>query len=926
MAWKDIFAVNNQLCPFCFEPISAPGRCPHCGHQAGEPRLSLQQLPPGTVLDGKYLLGMCLGQGGFGITYLAWDLNLRMKVAIKEYFPGGLVTRSSLMVSPSTQTSVGFFQKGVDAFIREARLLGRFQGHPNIVHISSFFRENNTAYFVMEYVEGRSLAAYLDEKGGRLSWEETTAVISPVMSALEVLHQNGILHRDIAPDNIYLTINGTVKLLDFGAAKNELGQHTHSSAAILKPGYAPLEQYSAEGNQGPWTDIYALAATIYRVLTGTLPPDAPDRLTGTALRPPSELGAKLPREAENALMKALAMDPGQRYRSMAEFGAGLERERRKTASELPAKPNAAPHRGGKRHKGKTFSWKKVLIPLLVVIAAAVITVPLAMSFFAYRNGLQAIADNDAERAADYEKQIMLFFKKPLNNAICEEGETRFDRRKYSSALEFFEQGRCEVDYCALGSQVLTDEGYSAAKKYYSNGDCREAVCTEAQYRMEDGPRIMKDMKCPAENQCAYAGNLYAAGSFTEALELMENQGCPVDFCALGDGIGDPKTALLFYEKGGCDARICAKADDLMLANDTTALDFYEAGSCDRSAAYEHGLALAEAGELKEAEAFFEAGFPASGFCDAADAVSAEKPELAKAMAQQAGCIKILQRSHPKKIISMNYSYITGIQADGRVIVSNGNTSNFRDWRDWQDVVSVDGGIGLKSDGTLVWTEEYSDLSDLLKLQDSVVEVSGSLIFHADGKLAYICRYSDNIFADENGRAVSISGSFALMEDGSVYSYEQKYNSAGGYKKSLRASGITKLFSSGMAGLNNAGNIEYWGPFKEGDAAMVQAWTSIVDMDGPGGSCGLTVGLKSDGTVVYQTASPELAQYDWYGYKRWGWESFGVCNRADYAELDDWTDIIAIAVYDDCAAGVRSDGRVLLAGDCPYSVSDWDLTD
>ena len=195
---------NQNLCPFCFSILEKPGRCPCCGHQIGEPRHGIQELPVGTILDRKYLLGMVLGQGGFGITYLAFDLNLRMKVAIKEYFPGGLVVRNTQMVTPTTQATVGYFQKGVDAFFREAQFLARFQTHPNIVHISSFFRENNTAYFVMEYVEGKSLTKFIDENGGRLPWEKIEQIISPILDALEVLHANGILHRDIAPDNICL--------------------------------------------------------------------------------------------------------------------------------------------------------------------------------------------------------------------------------------------------------------------------------------------------------------------------------------------------------------------------------------------------------------------------------------------------------------------------------------------------------------------------------------------------------------------------------------------------------------------------------------------------------------------------------------------------------------------------------------------------
>ena len=365
---------NSTLCPFCFEPMTTSGNCPHCGHHVGEPSPGIQQLPVGWILDGKYRIGMTLGQGGFGITYLAYDMNLQQKVAIKEYFPSGLVTRSSQFVTPFTQSGLDLFNKGVDAFYREARLLAQFSNHPNVVHIQNFFRENYTAYFVMEYVEGNSLAAYLDEKGGRLSLEETISLLSPIMDALDVLHHAGILHRDIAPDNIYLTKSGQVKLLDFGAAKNELSQHTHSSAAILKPGYAPLEQYSVTGNQGSWTDVYAMGAVIYRCLTGIMPPDAPDRMTGREVAPISNSGRKVPKNVDAAVMKALAINIPDRWQSMSDFKNALSDPNLKIeAPKAQSRPSASAGNSTKTKTRKNKSNNFALgIALIVVIAGLVL--------------------------------------------------------------------------------------------------------------------------------------------------------------------------------------------------------------------------------------------------------------------------------------------------------------------------------------------------------------------------------------------------------------------------------------------------------------------------------------------------------------------------------------------------------------------------
>lgn len=313
----------SSLCPFCFELMTVSRPCPFCGHQYGESIQGFQQLPIGWILDGKYRIGMPLGQGGFGITYLAYDMNLQQKVAIKEYFPGNFVSRRSQFVVPLAQNVQRLFLKGVDAFCQEAQLLARFSTHPNIVHIQNFFRENNTAYFVMEYVEGKSLAKYLAEKGGRLSQEETISLLSPIMDALDTLHHAGILHRDISPDNIYLTKSGQIKLLDFGAAKNELSQHTHSSAAILKPGYAPIEQYSVTGNQGPWTDVYAMGAVIYRCITGIVPPNAPDRISGQEITPISAYDMKVSKNVDAADMKALALNISDRWMRILDFKNAL---------------------------------------------------------------------------------------------------------------------------------------------------------------------------------------------------------------------------------------------------------------------------------------------------------------------------------------------------------------------------------------------------------------------------------------------------------------------------------------------------------------------------------------------------------------------------------------------------------------------------
>ena len=310
----------DALCPGCMQPKhpAAPDRC-HWAADGG--KLSVLQLAPGTVFDGRYLLGRVLGQGGFGITYLGWDRNLNRKLAVKEYFPRDLCTRLTdhRTVSPLSDRQAESFQRGLGKFREEGRALARFQEHPGVVSVLDFFEANGTAYLVMSYVDGMTFAQYLEQKGGKIPFETALNIVTHVMDALREVHAEGMLHRDVSPDNIYITAQGLVRILDFGTTRYSVGEHSQSLSLVLKSGYSPLEQYLERGRQGPWTDVYALAATLYRAITGKVPSAAPDRAAQDDLLPPSRLGGSLPPAAEAALMKALAIKAEQRFATVGEF-------------------------------------------------------------------------------------------------------------------------------------------------------------------------------------------------------------------------------------------------------------------------------------------------------------------------------------------------------------------------------------------------------------------------------------------------------------------------------------------------------------------------------------------------------------------------------------------------------------------------------
>lgn len=281
-------------------------------------------LPAGTVLAGQYIIETVLGQGGFGITYEAKDHKTGERVAVKEFFPDAMATRTNqLAVSAFSGERGESFAYGKTCFLQEAETLSKFIGNEHIVRIRSYFEENETAYFVMDFVEGTSFDEYLKQRGGRIPYEEAAGILVPMMDALSAVHSKGIIHRDVTPDNIYIASNGMVKLLDFGAARYSLGDRSRSLDIILKHGFAPKEQYTRRGKQGPYTDVYALGATFYFALTGRHPPDSVERMDGDDLVPPSTLGVQISTREEDAILKALSVQPADRFQSMVDFKNAL---------------------------------------------------------------------------------------------------------------------------------------------------------------------------------------------------------------------------------------------------------------------------------------------------------------------------------------------------------------------------------------------------------------------------------------------------------------------------------------------------------------------------------------------------------------------------------------------------------------------------
>ena len=396
--------MEQNRCPGCMN-IKSGAVCEHCGFDERRQNAP-HQLQIGTALQDRYLVGRALGQGGFGITYLGWNRYLEKKVAIKEYYPAIFVDRNATYdttVVCRTEQMEGFFAENRMRFLREAKTLAKLEEVPQIVSILDFFEANNTAYIVMEYLQGSDLRAYVKKKGGCLSPTETFSIMRPVMAALVKVHEAGLVHRDISPDNIMLQYDGSVKLMDFGAVRSVNNaavdkELTQATQAIVKHGFAPVEQYSAKGSIGPWTDEYALCATMYYCMTGKVPENVHDRIDEDKDIDWDTVAGLTDRQKE-ILQKGMAIRAKDRYRSIRELMDALfaqtaqadaeleaakrdaerkEAERRE-AERLEAERCEAEQRAAEKLKTTPKSGKKKRLLLLeaIVLAAVILGVAIA---------------------------------------------------------------------------------------------------------------------------------------------------------------------------------------------------------------------------------------------------------------------------------------------------------------------------------------------------------------------------------------------------------------------------------------------------------------------------------------------------------------------------------------------------------------------
>lgn len=343
--------------------------CEHCGYNEYIENLP-HQLPLGTELMDQYVVGKALGQGSSGITYIGLDKNLDAPVAIKEFYPRGIVNRvceETLDVRCTDPKDKSLFRQGRDAFMQEARELGKLVDVPQVVHVYNFFEENNTSYIIMDYVKGISLKAYVNIRGGALPVKDTMRIMQSVMEGLEKVHEAGLIHRGVRPDNIMIQFDGTAKLLDFGRNLQENVSEEDASELAMKRCFCPEDGYQADGKQGPWTDVYGLCATMYYCMTGQVPSDAATQREQKDMPDWSKIPDLNP-DQKNALEKGMTLDAGDRIRSVSDFQKALAGQlvmQTKKDKDSPKKP-------------ETEKKNKKMLPIILGAVAAVAVIAVAV--------------------------------------------------------------------------------------------------------------------------------------------------------------------------------------------------------------------------------------------------------------------------------------------------------------------------------------------------------------------------------------------------------------------------------------------------------------------------------------------------------------------------------------------------------------------
>ena len=818
--------MENNRCPGCMEIKSGGAVCEHCGFDESRQNAP-HQLQIGTVLQDKYLVGRALGQGGFGITYLGWNRYLDTKVAIKEYYPSVFVDRNTAhdtTVTCRTEQMEEHFTENRVRFLREAKVLAKLKEVPQIVSILDFFEANNTAYIVMEYLQGYDLKSFVRKMGGRLSPTQTFNIMRPVMAALAQVHEAGLVHRDISPDNIMLQPDGSVKLMDFGAVRSVHNaavdkELTEATQAIVKHGFAPLEQYSATGAIGPWTDEYALCATMYYCMTGKVPQNVHDRLEEDKDVDWDSIEGLTETQRE-ILRKGIALRAKDRYRSIREMMDALFAQPKPVPQPEPEPPKPKPE-PPKPEPAKPGKKKKGIALLAAAVCAAVALVIIL--------GVGSGKPPTEPESAHIPPQI-------------EEGHEMISAGDYHTvglkadgtvvAVGDNEYGQCDVsgwkDIVAVSAGFIHTVGLKADGTVVAVGDNFHGRCDVSGWR---------DIVAVSAGEWNSVG-LKADGSVVA-----------VGYCGNGQcNVSDWQNIVAVSTEGHI---VGLKADGTVVA-----VGENEYGQCNVSgwrdiripgeAATEpepEGIAFETQRDTISAGYFNTVGLKADGTVVAVGYNNYDQCDVS-------GWSDIVA-------VSAGYSHTVGLKADGSVVAVGSNEYGQCGVSGWTDIVAISAGdlytVGLKADGSVVavgYNEngqcDVSGWSEIVAISaggactvglksDGTVVAVGSNVFG-------MCNVSgwSEIVAISAGGACTVG----LKADGTVVAVglnTEGQSDVSGWKDIVAIS--TGVIHT--VGLKSDGTVVAVGSNAYGEC-NVSGWRDIVAISVGGNH---TVGLKADGTAV-----------------------------------------------------------------------------
>ena len=849
------------FCPCCMAktaPIN--GRCPVCGCDVNTENAP-HQLPVNTILYGRYIVGRVLGAGGFGITYIGYDLKLDGRVAIKEYYPSGAANRSvSLTVYPTAEGNGNPFETGKERFLKEARVLSGFVEDSSIVTLRDYFEENGTAYIVMEYLDGEDLSHYA-VRHGKFTFDEALDLLEPAMLALDKVHKKGLIHRDISPSNLMVLSDGRIKVLDFGAARLQSVNGELSLSVMLKPGYAPIEQYSTHGEQGPWTDVYAMSATFYRLITGKAPTSATDRTCGSTVELPSALGVKITPAQERALMRGLALQSADRTQTMAGLAESL-RAKKTVHGSKPEKPKA-PEKPEKTDKpGKPAFTKKRLIAIgaaALVVLAACLTLP------ALRNG------TDSSSAKQTEPKLSIEELAAARESIAAHSETTVSSGTLQTAGV-----KTDGTVCYSGGyqeiEPILDSWTDVAA--LSSGDsCVVGLKTDGTVVAANADEnISYDVSVWKNITAVSAGYAHIAGLTSDGTVIATGSG-EDDRCNVGDWTDIVAVSV------GCEHTVGPRSDGTVIAVGSNS-----DGQCDVgdwrdiiavSAGWYHTVGLKADGTV------VAVGRNGDGQCE----VSSWTDIVA---------------------VSAGSWHTVGLKSDGTVVSAGSKDEDSSNVMGWTDIVAVSAGwdhtVGLKADGTAVYAgpglnahgvADWQDIRLPLGERKELGKTENKKTEDKKPESAELSLSIDNALLNETTLSTYRTNTVGLRSDGTVVvagSNEDGECDVSDWRDIIAVS----TGKCSIVGLKSDGTVAAVG-YNEDGKCEVSGWRNITAI-----SSGEyhTVGLRADGTVVAAGSTID-----------------GQCS------VSGWRDIVAVSAGRDFTAGLRSDGTVVATGQL-FDVSGW----